>query len=131
MQSQTQRSRHGEPVTRLPLSVRCGRRHTRRREVELVSIACSTLQIRRRRVHVPRSIFSISEGMESVGGTPMSDDELDKHAPSLRSVACLRVIASRSAVWKALYESSRVRRASGVMARAVLASVFLGRVATS
>jgi hypothetical protein len=95
MQSQAQRSRHGEPVVRLSLSVRCGPRHTRRREVELVSITCSTLQIRRRWVHVPHSILRIWEGMESVDGTPMSDDELDNHAPSLRSVACLRVIACR------------------------------------
>jgi len=73
MQSQTQRRRHGEPVVRLSLSIRCGRRHTRRREVELVSITCSTLQIRRRWVHVPRSILPLAEGMESVGGRPMSD----------------------------------------------------------
>ena len=72
MQSQTQRSRHGEPVVRLSLSVRCGRRHTRRREIELVSITCSGLQIRRRWVHVPHSILPILEGMESVDGTPMS-----------------------------------------------------------
>jgi hypothetical protein len=58
MQSRTLRSRYGEPVMRLSLSVRCGQRHTRRREVELVSIACSGLQIRRRRVHVPHPFSS-------------------------------------------------------------------------
>lgn len=31
-----------------------GQRHTRWRERDLVSIACSTLQIPRQRVHVPR-----------------------------------------------------------------------------
>jgi hypothetical protein len=65
MQSRTQRSRYGEPVQRLSLSVRCGLRHTRRREAELVSITCSALQIRRRWVHVPHPILSIPEGMES------------------------------------------------------------------
>jgi hypothetical protein len=72
MQRRTQRSRHGEPVARLSLSVRCGHRHTRRPERELVSITCSGLKIRRRRVHVPRPILAISAGMESVDGSPMS-----------------------------------------------------------
>lgn len=69
MQSRTQRSRDGEPVLRLSLGVRCGR--TRRRKHELVSIACSGLQIRRRRVHVPRPILVTRTGMESVNGIPM------------------------------------------------------------
>jgi hypothetical protein len=37
-----------------------------------VSITCSRLQIRRRWVHVPHSILSEGEGMESETGTPMS-----------------------------------------------------------
>ena len=70
-------------MVRLSLSVRCGQRHTRRREVELVSIACSVLKIRRRRVHVPRAILAKTTTMESENGTPISVLNLTK--PSLRS----------------------------------------------
>jgi hypothetical protein len=65
MQSRTQRRRYGEPVARLSLSIRYGQRHTRRREPELVSIACSTLNIRRRWVHVPYPFSPGREVMES------------------------------------------------------------------
>ena len=65
MQSRTQRRRYGEPVARLSLSIRHGQRHTRRREAELMSIACSTLHIRRRWVHVPHPFSPGKEVMES------------------------------------------------------------------
>jgi hypothetical protein len=52
-QSRTQRRHYGEPVVRLSPSIRYGKGRTRGRETELVSIACSTLNIRRRWVHVP------------------------------------------------------------------------------
>jgi hypothetical protein len=65
MQSRTQRSQYGEPGARLSSSVRCGQRHTRWREVELASMACSTLNIRRRWVHVPHPFSPGREGMES------------------------------------------------------------------
>jgi hypothetical protein len=97
MQSRTQRSRHGEPVARLSLSVRCGQRHTRWREVELLSITCSTLQIRRQRVHVPHSILPISEGMESVDGSPMSDVEAGGVLTTRSSIAAL-LASSKAAV---------------------------------
>ena len=52
-------------MVRLSLSIRYGQRHTRRRETELVSIACSTLHIRRRWVHVPHPFSPEREVMES------------------------------------------------------------------
>jgi hypothetical protein len=58
MRNRAQRRQYGEPVLRLSLSIRYGQRYTRRRELELVSIACSCLHIRRRRAHVPRSTLS-------------------------------------------------------------------------
>ena len=65
MQSRTQRRQYGEPVARLSLRIRCGRRHTLRREGELVSITCSALLIRRRWIHVPQSLSPVGEVMES------------------------------------------------------------------
>ena len=52
MHRRTQRRQYGEPVQRLSLSIRYRSRHTLRHETELVSIACSRLHIRYRRVHV-------------------------------------------------------------------------------
>jgi hypothetical protein len=65
MRSRTQRRRYGEPVARLSLRIRHGQRHTHRREAELLSIACSTLHIRRRWVHVPHPFSPRREVMES------------------------------------------------------------------
>jgi hypothetical protein len=65
MQSRTQRRRYGEPVARLSLSIRHGQRHTHRREAELLSIACSPLNIRRRWVHVPHPFSPGREVVES------------------------------------------------------------------
>jgi hypothetical protein len=56
---------YGEPVARLSLSIRYGQRHTRRREAELMSIACSMLNIRRRWVHVPHPFSPRTEVMEN------------------------------------------------------------------
>jgi hypothetical protein len=90
MQSRTQRSQYGEPVARLSLSIRYGQRHTRRREAELVSIACSTLHIRRRWVHVSQPFSPEGEVMES--GTVYPYRTLQLTRPSL--AALLRVHAA-------------------------------------
>jgi hypothetical protein len=66
MQSRTQRRQYGEPMqAAVPESIRYGQRHTRRRETELVSIACSTLNIRRRWAQVPQPFSPGREVMES------------------------------------------------------------------
>jgi hypothetical protein len=65
MQSRTQRRQYEEPVERLSLSVRCGLRYTHWRESKLVSIACSPLQVRRQRMHVPHPLSPDRKVMES------------------------------------------------------------------
>ena len=72
MQSRSQRRQYGEPVERLSLRIRCGLRHTLWREGKLVSIACSTLQIRRQGVHVSHPLSPDREIMESKTVHPYS-----------------------------------------------------------
>ncbi len=68
-------------MKRLSLSIRYGQRYTRRRELELVSIACSGLLIRRRRAHVPRSTVALSNNHGKRNGSPVSG--LQQTPPSL------------------------------------------------
>jgi hypothetical protein len=79
-------------LQRQSLGIRYGQRHTRRREPELVSIACSTLNIRRRWVHVPHPFSPGREVMES--GTVCPYRSLKLTWPS-HSLVATRLNASR------------------------------------
>ena len=74
-------------------------RHTRRREIELVSIACSTLHIRRRWVHVPHPFSPEGEGMESGTVHPYRTLQLTRPsvAALLRDLAAERQSLGRTA----------------------------------
>ncbi len=66
MQSRAQGRRYGEPVEAAFPEDLLRARHTRGLECELVSIACSALQIRGPRVHVPlRPLRALLELQES------------------------------------------------------------------
>jgi hypothetical protein len=89
MQSRAQRRQYGEPVkTAFPEdSLRA--RHTRGLERELVSIACSALQIRSPRVHVPlrflRSLLDLQESRQCENGSPISALQLTSPSHTLGS----------------------------------------------
>ena len=71
MQSRAQRRQYGEPVKRLPLSIRYGQWHTRGLEAEFVNITCSPLQIRSSRVHVPLGSSPVARGCPKWNGQPI------------------------------------------------------------
>jgi hypothetical protein len=71
MQSRAQRRQYGEPVKRLPLSIRYGQRHTRGLEAEFVNITCSPLKIRSPRVHVPLGSSPVSRVCPKWNGQPI------------------------------------------------------------
>ena len=71
MQSRAQRRQYGEPVRRLPLSIRYGQRHTREIEAEFESIKCSPLHIRIPRVHVPPLFSQQSHESRIRNGVPI------------------------------------------------------------
>jgi hypothetical protein len=71
MQSRAQRKQYGEPVERLPLSIRYGQRHTRGLEARFVNITCSPLKIRSPRVHVPLGSSPVARGGPMWNGQPI------------------------------------------------------------